>query len=230
MKRIGVSIDLNLQEILKELLEVEFYSIENILDYEIEGIDAVILDLKYEKYENKIHFFSRKNIPIMLLCSRDDDYRKIKEYFKRGDIYDCIYRDDYFEIERSLDELFNREIILHNIKEIVINDNFYKAIIKIEDIIYINYCRLSRKTEITTKDGRVYYSKRGFSEVEQKLKDFNCFIKVDRGTLINSDLLKEIDYKGEKITFLGEKNLFVSRSKLKILEENLDLFGNRIEL
>lgn len=230
MKRIGVSIDLNLQEILKELLEVEFYSIENIFDYEIEGIDAVILDLKYEKYENKIHFFSRKNIPIMLLCSRDDDYRKIKEYFKRGDIYDCIYRDDYFEIERSLDELFNREIILHNIKEIVINDNFYKAIIKIEDIIYINYCRLSRKTEITTKDGRVYYSKRGFSEVEQKLKDFNCFIKVDRGTLINSDLLKEIDYKGEKITFLGEKNLFVSRSKLKILEENLDLFGNRIEL
>lgn len=230
MKRIGVSIDLNLQEILKELLEVEFYSIENILDYEIEGIDAVILDLKYEKYENKIHFFSRKNIPIMLLCSRDDDYRKIKEYFKRGDIYDCIYRDDYFEIERSLDELFNREIILHNIKEIVINDNFYKAIIKIEDIIYINYCRLSRKTEITTKDGRVYYSKRGFSEVEQKLKDFNCFIKVDRGTLINSDLLKEIDYKGEKITFLGEKNLFVSRSKLKILEENLELFGNRIEL
>lgn len=230
MKRIGVSIDLNLQEILKELLEVEFYSIENIFDYEIEGIDAVILDLKYEKYENKIHFFSRKNIPIMLLCSRDDDYRKIKEYFKRGDIYDCIYRDDYFEIERSLDELFNREIILHNIKEIVINDNFYKAIIKIEDIIYINYCRLSRKTEITTKDGRVYYSKRGFSEVEQKLKDFNCFIKVDRGTLINSDLLKEIDYKGEKIIFLGEKNLFVSRSKLKILEENLDLFGNRIEL
>lgn len=230
MKRIGVSIDLNLQEILKELLEVEFYSIENILDYEIEGIDAVILDLKYEKYENKIHFFSRKSIPVMLLCSRDDDYRKIKEYFKRGDIYDCIYRDDYFEIERSLDELFNREIILHNIKEIVINDNFYKAIIKIEDIIYINYCRLSRKTEITTKDGRVYYSKRGFSEVEQKLKDFNCFIKVDRGTLINSDLLKEIDYKGEKIIFLGEKNLFVSRSKLKILEENLDLFGNRIEL
>lgn len=230
MKRIGVSIDLNLQEILKELLEVEFYSIENILDYEIEGIDAVILDLKYEKYENKIHFFSRKNIPIMLLCSRDDDYRKIKEYFKRGDIYDCIYRDDYFEIERSLDELFNREIIFQNIKEVVINDNFYKAIIKIEDIIYINYCRLSRKTEITTKDGRVYYSKRGFSEVEQKLKDFNCFIKVDRGTLINSDLLKEIDYKGEKITFLGEKNLFVSRSKLKILEENLELFGNRIEL
>lgn len=230
MKRIGVSIDLNLQEILKELLEVEFYSIENILDYEIEGIDAVILDLKYEKYENKIHFFSRKNIPIMLLCSRDDDYRKIKEYFKRGDIYDCIYRDDYFEIERSLDELFNREIIFQNIKEVVINDNFYKAIIKIEDIIYINYCRLSRKTEITTKDGRVYYSKRGFSEVEQKLKDFNCFIKVDRGTLINSDLLKEIDYKGEKIIFLGEKNLFVSRSKLKILEENLDLFGNRIEL
>ena len=62
------------------------------------------------------------------------------------------------------------------------------------------------------------------------MRSFNCFVKVDRGTLINKNLLKEVDYKGEKITFLGERKLFVSRSKLKILEENLDLFGNRIEL
>ena len=230
MKKIGVNIDLNLQEILRELLDFEFYSIESIIDYEIEGIDAVILDLKNEVNDSKIHLFSRKNIPVMLLCSREDDFRRIKEYFKKREIYDCIYRDDYFEIEKSLDELFNKKVIYQDAKEIIINDNFYKAIIKIENIIYMNYCRLSRKTEITTKDGRIYYSKKGFAEVEQKLKSFNCFIKVDRGTLINKDLLKEIDYKGEKITFLGEKKLFVSRSKLKILEENLDLFGNRIEL
>ena len=230
MKKIGVNIDLNLQEILRELLDFEFYSIESIIDYEIEGIDAVILDLKNEVNDSKIHLFSRKNIPVMLLCSREDDFRRIKEYFKKREIYDCIYRDDYFEIEKSLDELFNKKVIYQDAKEIIINDNLYKAIIKIENIIYMNYCRLSRKTEITTKDGRIYYSKKGFAEVEQKLKSFNCFIKVDRGTLINKDLLKEIDYKGEKITFLGEKKLFVSRSKLKILEENLDLFGNRIEL
>lgn len=230
MKKIGVNIDLNLQEILSELLDVEFYSIESLIKYNIENVDAVILDLKYEIEDNKIHFFGRNNIPVVLLCSRDDDYRKIKGYFKRREIYDCVYRDDYFEIEKSLDELFNKKIVSQNVKEIIINDNFYKAIIKIEDIIYLNYCRLSRKTEITTKDGKIYYSKRGFSEVEQKLRSFNCFVKVDRGTLINKNLLKEIDYKGEKIAFLGGKNLFVSRSKLKILEENLDLFGNRIEL
>lgn len=230
MKKIGINIDLNLQEILSELLDVEFYSAESLIKYDIENVDAVILDLKYETDDSKIYFFSRKNIPVVLLCSRDDDYRKIKGYFKRREIYDCIYRDDYFEIEKSLDELFSKSIVFQDTKEIIINDNFYKAIIKIEDIIYINYCRLSRKTEITTKDGRIYYSKRGFSEVEQKLRSFNCFVKVDRGTLINKNLLKEIDYKGEKITFLGGKNLFVSRSKLKILEENLDLFGNRIEL
>ena len=230
MKKIGINIDLNLQEILRELLEVEFYSIDSVIDYEIEKIDVVILDLKYEKDNSKIHFFSRKNIPVVLLCSRDEELKKIKEYFKKREIYDCVYRDDYFEIEKTLDELFNKKIIIQDAKEIVINDNFYKAIIKIEDIIYMNYCRLSRKTEITTKDGKIYYSKRGFAEVEQKLKGFSFFIKVDRGTLINRNLLKEIDYKGEKITFLGNKNLFVSRIKLKILEENLDLFGNRIEL
>ncbi|MGL4365668.1 MAG: LytTR family transcriptional regulator DNA-binding domain-containing protein [Cetobacterium sp.] len=230
MKKIGVNIDLNLQEILRELLEVEFYSIESMMEYEIERIDAVILDLKYEKDENKIHFFSRKNIPVVILCSKDEDLKRISKYFKKREIYDCVYRDDYFQLEKSLDELFNEKIVTQDAEEIVINDNFYKAIIRIEEITYINYCRLSRKTEITSKNGRIYYSKRGFSEVEEKLKGFNCFIKVDRGTLINKNLLKEIDYKGEKITFLGERKLFVSRSKLKNLEENLDLFGNRIEL
>ena len=83
MKKIGINIDLNIQEILRELLEVKFYSVESVLDYEIDGIDAVILDLKYETDDSKIYFFSRKNIPVLLLCSRDDDYRKIKGYFKR---------------------------------------------------------------------------------------------------------------------------------------------------
>ncbi|MCQ8212042.1 LytTR family transcriptional regulator [Cetobacterium somerae] len=230
MKKIGVNIDLNLQEILSELLEVEFYSVESLIKYDIESIDAVILDLKYEKDNNKIHFFSRKNIPIVLLCSRDDDFRRIKEYFKRRDIYDCVYRDDYFEIEKSLDELFNRKAIPKNIEEIVINESFYRAIVKIKDIIYLDYCRLTRKTEITTRDGKIYSVKRGFSEVEDKLKILDCFIRVDRGTLINKNLIKEIDYKNEKITFVGDGCLSVSRTKLKILEENLDLFENRIEL
>ena len=230
MKKIGVNIDLNLQEILSELLDVEFYSAESLIKYDIESVDAVILDLKYEKDDDKLHFFSRKNIPVVLLCSRDDDFRRIKEYFKRGEIYDCIYRDDYFEIEKSLDELFNRKIVSKNIEEIVINESFYRAIVKIKDIIYLDYCRLTRKTEITTKDGKIYSVKRGFSEVEDKLKILDCFIRVDRGTLINKTLIKEIDYKNEKITFIGDGWLSVSRTKLKILEENLDLFENRIEL
>ena len=230
MKRIGTNIDLNLQEILKELLDLEFYSIESIMTYDLENIDAVIIDLKYDHDENKVHFFSRKNIPVVLLCSRDDNFKKIREYFKKREIYDCIFRDDYFEIEKSLDELFNQKRVLKNIEEIVINDTFYRAIVKIEDIIYIDYCRISRKTEITTKNGKRYSVKRGFSEVEEKLKVLDCFIKVDRGTLINKNLLKEIDYKNEKITFIGESWISISRTKLKILEENLDLFGNRIEL
>ena len=230
MKRIGVNIDLNLQEILNELLNVEFYSIESIVTYDLENIDVVIIDLKKEDSDEKVHFFSRKNIPIVLLCSRDDNFRKIKEYFKKREIYDCIYRDDYFEIEKSLDELFNKKVTSKNIEEIIINDTFYKAIVKIKDIIYLDYCRLTRKTEITTKDGKIYSVKKGFSEVEDKLKILDCFIRLDRGTLINKTLIKEIDYKNEKITFTGDAWLSVSRTKLKNLEENLDLFENRIEL
>lgn len=230
MRKIGVNIDLSLQEILNELIEAKFYSAESLIRYDIENINAVILDLKYETDDSKIHFFSRKNIPVVLLCSRDDDFRKVKGYFKNRYIYDCIYRDDYFEIEKSLDELFNRKPISEDVKEIVINDSFYRAIVKIDEIIYLDYCRIARKTEITSKDGKIYSVKRGFSEVEERLKTLKCFIKVDRGTLINKNLIKEIDYKNEKITFMGNGWLSVSRSKLKILEENLDLFENRIEL
>ncbi|MDX8335875.1 LytTR family transcriptional regulator DNA-binding domain-containing protein [Candidatus Cetobacterium colombiensis] len=230
MKKIGINIDLNLKEILRELLNAEFYPVESIVKYEIEGIDAVILDLKYEKDDDKLHYFSRKNIPVVLLCSREDDFRRITKLFKRKEIYDCIYRDEYFEIEKSLDELFDKKENPKNTSEIVINDTFYKAIVKVDEIIYLDYCRISRRTEITTKCGKVYSLKKGFAEVEYKLKVLDCFIKVDRGTLINKRLLKEIDYKNEKITFKGEKTLSVSRAKLKILEENLDLFRNRIEL
>ncbi|MCQ9626186.1 hypothetical protein HS141_04260 [Cetobacterium somerae] len=60
MKKIGVNIDLNLQEILRELLEAEFYSIDSVISYDLESIDVVIIDLKYEINDNKIHFFSRK--------------------------------------------------------------------------------------------------------------------------------------------------------------------------
>lgn len=234
MKRIGVKIDPSLKEILSELItEVKLY---NINDDEIElfDLDVVILDLKYG-IDKDIKYFNNKNVPIILLCSRITSFKEIKEYFKRKEIYDCIYRDEYFEIEKCLDEISLKKneikkIEIKMLKEIVINNNFYKAIIKIEDIMYLEYCRLSRKTEITTTDGKIYASKKGFSEVEEKLKELNCFIKVDRGTIINKSLIKELDYKGEKIIFLNDRKLSVSRSKLKNLEENIDLFRNKIEL
>ncbi|WP_297598858.1 LytTR family transcriptional regulator DNA-binding domain-containing protein [uncultured Cetobacterium sp.] len=233
MRKIGIEIDLNLKEILEELIECKFYLFSDVMKYEIEDLSGAILDMNDINFENKLYYFSRKNIPVVLLCSRDDNFKKIKGYLKRGEIYDCIYRDDYFEIEKILEEIFLKEesvVDIKYVKEIVINDNFYKAIIKIEDIIYIDYCRISRKTEIKTKNGRVYSSKKGFSEVEEKLKDWECFVRLDRGTIINKKLLKEIDYKREKITFEGEETLSVSRNKIKNLEENLDLFRNRIEL
>ncbi|MBC2850965.1 LytTR family transcriptional regulator DNA-binding domain-containing protein [Cetobacterium sp. 8H] len=233
MRKIGIEIDISLQEILEELTDLEFYSIEKIIKYEIENIEVVILDIKNPEFEEKIKFFNKKRIPIILLCSRDDNFRKIKSYFKNRLIYDCVYRDDYFEIEKSLEEIFENKAEKQDpefIREIVINDSYYKAIISLDEIIYIDYCRISRKTGIKIKDGTLYSSKKGFSEVEDKLKSFSYFIKLERGTLINKNLLKEIDYKNEKITFKGGQTLFVSRAKIKFLEEILNLSRNRIEL
>ncbi|MEG1583107.1 MAG: LytTR family transcriptional regulator DNA-binding domain-containing protein [Cetobacterium sp.] len=233
MRKIGIEMDISLQEILEELTDLEFYSIDKIMKYEIENIEVGIIDIRSQLFEDKIRYFNSRGVPVILLCSKEDSFKKIKSYFKNNMIYDCIYRDEYFEIEKSLEEIFEKDEEKQDptfIKEIVINDSYYKAIIRLEEIIYIDYCRISRKTGIKIKDGAFYSSKKGFSEVEDKLKSFSYFIKLERGTLINKKLLKEIDYKNEKITFEGGQTLFVSRAKIKFLEEILNLSRNRIEL
>lgn len=233
MRKIGIEMDLSLQEILEELTDLEFHPIDRVIKYEIENIEVAIIDIRSQLFEEKISYFKNKGVPIILLCSKEDNFKKIKTYFKKNIIYDCIYRDEYFEIEKSLEEIFEKEEEKQDtslIKEILINDSYYKAIIKLEEIIYIDYCRISRKTGIKIKDGTFYSSKKGFSEVEDKLKNFCCFIKLERGTLVNKNLLKEIDYKNEKIIFEGGQTLFVSRAKIKFLEEILNLSRNRIEL
>lgn len=227
MYKIGINIDPNLKEILEELMDVEFYKIDEFDSDDLYELDIVLIDLHFEKTDDRIKKLKSHDIPTIILVLNKDDLRRGRFLFKENLIYDCIFKNDYFEIERVIEEVIDRP---RKVYEIIINDPFYKAIVDSREIIYINYCRLSRKTEIIDMNGKIYTIKKSFSEVEESLSSISFLFRLDRGTIINKNLVKELDYKREMITFIGEKKLSMSRSKLKYLEENINLFKNRIEL
>lgn len=227
MYKIGINIDPNLKEILEELMDVEFYKIEEYDNDDLYELDLVLIDLHFENTDERIKELKSKDIPIIILVLNKDDLRRGRFLFKENLIYDCIFKNDYFEIEKIIEEVIEKP---RKVYEIIINDPFYKAIVDSREIIYINYCRLSRKTEIIDMNGKVYTIKKSFSEVEESLSSISFLFRLDRGTIINKSLVKELDYKREMITFIGGKKLSMSRSKLKYLEENINLFKNRIEL
>lgn len=227
MYKIGVNIDSNLKEILEELIDVEFFSIDECDERKILELDLVIFDLFLEKKNERIKRLKAEGLPVIVLVIKQEEFRRGRFLFKENSIYDCILKNDYFEIERVILEALEKPKRTY---EIIINDPFYKAIVDSRDIEYLIYCRLSRKTEVIDKYGKVYTIKRSFSEVEECLSSIDFLFRLDRGTIVNKKLIKELDYKRECITFNSGKKLSMSRSKLKYLEENIDLFKNRIEL
>ena len=69
-----------------------------------------------------------------------------------------------------------------------------------------------------------------FSIIEEKLETINSFYKIERGTIINTSLIRYIDYKEETIIFRDFSILYVSKIKLKKIEEDLNLTKNRLYL
>lgn len=227
MYKIGINIDSNLKEILEELMDIECYKINECNEDELKNLDIFLIDIQREKDDERIEKFKINAFITIALISKEIDLKRVRKLFKNKIVYDCIYKNDYFEIENIINEIMEKPKKRY---ELILNDPFYKAIVDSRDIIYINYCRISRKTEIVDKIGKIYTIKKSFSDVEESLNSLEFLFRLDRGTIINKNLVKELDYKGEIITFNGGKKLSISRSKLKILEENINLFKNRIEL
>lgn len=72
--------------------------------------------------------------------------------------------------------------------------------------------------------------KENFSIVEERLEAIDNFYKIERGTIINIDLIRYIDYKEENIIFRDFSVLYVSKIKLKKIEEDMILTKNRLYL
>lgn len=224
MIRIITDIDEKLQILLKETLDYEFIDENNIL--EKEKCNIFIIDINKENLLEKIKSYAKDNIPVIVLVGKDN-IREMRKLLHLEYITDCVLRQEIFDIEEAIEAALNKKL---NLNEFYLNDTYQRGIIRFDQVSYITYCRVSRKTELHLWGDEIFTVKSSFSEVEEKLSKIKIFYKLDRSTIINIELIKILDYKEERIIFKDNSYIYTSKSKLKELEDKRMLSFGRIIL
>lgn len=106
----------------------------------------------------------------------------------------------------------------NNETNIFLLEKFRRGFFSLKEIAYIVYSSITRKTIFYLNNLESFELKKKFSEVEEKLKKFSFFCKVDRGTLVNLESIKILDFKEECIVFKNQQILYLSKVKLKKIE------------
>ena len=201
MIKIGTDIKENLLILLREVLDYEFIEYKrNNVDFQI-----FIIDIASEEADMKIKDIFLKGIQIIVVLGKHDIY----------------------EIEKSIDRLKNSQI---KYTQFYLNDIYQKGILEFSEVTYINYCRVSRRVQFNILNKEIFTLKINFSTVETSLIEFANFYKVERGTIVNINLIKYLDYKEEKILFKDLSELYISKIKLKEIEENTFITKNKLYL
>lgn len=193
MIKIGTDIKENLLILLREVLDYEF------IEYKRSNVDfqIFIIDIASEEADMKIKDIFLKGIPIIVVLGKND-IQKMRTLFLNKQVADCILRHDIYEIEKSIDRLKNSQI---KYTQFYLNDIYQKGILEFSEVTYINYCRVSRRVQFNILNKEIFTLKINFSTVETSLIEFANFYKVERGTIVNINLIKYLDYKEEKILF-----------------------------
>lgn len=149
-------------------------------------------------------------------------------FFKEANEWKIInMHNSIAELTQEENEIFPIKSIIY-LKNIKVNNNkeegiflpgkFKRGFFSLKEITYIAYSSLTRKTIFHMNNLESFELKKNFSEVEEKLKKFSFFCKVDRGTLVNLESIKILDFKEECIVFKNQQILYLSKVKLKKIE------------
>ncbi|WP_163468976.1 LytTR family transcriptional regulator DNA-binding domain-containing protein [Fusobacterium sp. IOR10] len=211
-------------DLINRLKEKLSYDFVNPLE---EGREFKILIIKLDRdsnfYEN-LKFYYNLNVSLIILLEKDN-IKEMRSLFLLNIVDDCILKDDYFEIEKSIKISLNKR---KNCRQFFINDTYQKGIIDFNEIKYIDFSRIERRVNFHLEDKNVFSLKRTFGSVEKKLKDIRDFFKIERGLIVNLEQIKILDYREERIIFKDYSCLYISKIKLKKLEEQKSLMGNKI--
>lgn len=222
MIKIGIDIDEKLIILLKEMLDYEFINTKR----ESSSFEIFIIDIDTENITDKIKANYKKGIPVIVVLGKNN-IKEMRTLFLSNYVADCILKHEIYEIEKSIEKLIYSK---QKYTQFYLNDNQKKGIIDFSEVTYISYCRTTRRIQFHLTNKEVFTLKENFSIIEEKLETINSFYKIERGTIINTSLIRYIDYKEETIIFRDFSILYVSKIKLKKIEEDLNLTKNRLYL
>ena len=222
---LGIDVDNNLKIILTEIIPYKCIDLRKEIK-ELEVIDVIIIDSKTESLEEKLIEYKKRDLKIIALVG-ENDTREMRRLLLSNLVDDCIVRKDIFELEEYIQQLEKKDV---KITAFYLFDSFKRGIYNFSEVNYITYSSISRRTEFHLVNSEIFDIKKNFSEVEEKITHTNIFYKLDRGTIINLDLIEVLDFKEEIIIFKNKEFIYTSKSKLKELEDKCNLMRNKMVL
>lgn len=222
METILLDVEKKLEIILKEMLKYNFITFTEETNRE----KMLIIDDMAENYHGKIYRYSQRKIGIIVLIS-ESNMKEMRNFILDKSIYKCFFKTEIYLLEKALEDFFNghreRNIMLNGKKKFFLNIPYGRIILRFEEITHITYSSLTRKSEFYDIDKNIWAIRKNISEVEKEIIDGDIFFRLDRGTIINSQNVKMIDYGDEKIIFKNENFVYSSRAKLKKFEDNINI-------
>ncbi len=227
MREINLAVinDESLKIVMEEFLGKSIYFYEyktgkdiNIISkLEEDMINIVVVDKELYNINSTLEIIKNSNIKV-IYAGFNSGAKEIKKYWKNGYIFDYIEKSEFTEIEQILKDIKWKG---KKKKKIVFSgDNSSEIVVNIENIYHIYYDRISRKSVIATESGE-FHSKKNMSEMEELFSNYESFVRIDRGTIVNSDRIAEIDYRNEFIRFDNMKKIGVGSKSLKSFRKEI---------
>lgn len=223
--KVGLYVKESLKTILEEVSNFEYLDVRE-REENSEEIEVIVIDSSVEEIESEIEKFKRKNLRIVVLIGENEIY-KMREFLLKGIVDDCIVRKDIFKIEESINILQGKP---RDVTKFYLADTFKRGLYDFSEITYVTYSSLTRKSEFHLMNSEIFDIKKSFSEIEESLTKFDIFYKLDRSTIINLSLVEILDFKEELIIFKNREVVYISKVKLKELENHKFFLKDRVFL
>ena len=230
MREINLAVvnDESLKILMEEFLgkEILFYEYKtgkemNIVSkIEEDMLDILVIDKEFFNLKNGLESIKNSNAKV-IYAGFNTPVKEIKSYLKSGEIFDYIEKSEFTEIEEIVKNI--RKKGKKKKKILFSGENGAEYIVDIEKVYHVYYDRISRKAVIVTENGE-FYSKRNMSEMEELFSNYESFARVDRGTIVNTDRIAEIDYRNEFIRFDNMKKIAVGSKSLKSFRKEIYLW------
>lgn len=174
----------------------------------IKETSLLILDETFSE-EGGLEYLNSINKAVVLMGNSTTSTARM--LLKNKSLFDMISKRDFIVLEKIIDD-FSKE----SIEYLRIENTSSLSLIKKEDIAYISYDRLLRRSIITLSNKEEYFSKVSLGELENILS-LN-FIRVERGYIINKRKIKSLDFKEELLIFGDNMTLPLGKRTLKKME------------